>query len=74
MRRVGSWILGLLLGSLAASRLFELTASARGTAELAVWVLGLLTQGFVAVSVVTAIETMFPPRARVRVRVRDRNR
>ena len=74
MRRVGSWILGLVLGSLAASGLFRLTTSAHGALSVGVWLLGLLVQAFVAVSVVTAFETLFPPRARVRVRVRDRNR
>jgi hypothetical protein len=73
MRRVGSWVLGLLLGMLAAAQLDTLTASTRGLLSLVAWFLSLIVMAFVAVSVVTALETLFPPRVRVRVRVRDRH-
>jgi hypothetical protein len=61
MRRACLWVLAVLLGSLASAETarFE-PVGMSGWPALGFFVLSLLVLSFVAVSVVTAMETMFP--------------
>ena len=60
MRRVGVCILGLVLGSWTASAVGRHEGAGSGWFGGATVVLSMLVFAFVAVSVVTAMETVFP--------------
>ena len=61
MRRTGVWVLGLVLGSLASAGTAQLAPPGPGGwPALGVAVLSWLVLAFVAVSVVTAMERLFP--------------
>lgn len=62
MRRVCLWVVGVFLGALASSAFTRLEPSSVDSPSLVMFALSLLIFGFVTVSVLTAMETVFPPR------------